>query len=187
MSTLDKPSQAPSLLSYPEVLTLNDVKEEIVDQFCYVIKQYPLNGISVLIKLNHEEMGTVIRIGDWNGNALKKDSELKKYEDIFLSNYSIQFLELCMNAKIEQIQFYMSCQDDSITLVDARTSINNMVSPGYIKDIFGKIMPSQQIIGNPKIMSKDILDSIEEKTIIKPSLFKTIIRNNKMFPLYALT
>lgn len=187
MFTSDKQLQTPTLLSYPEVLKLNDVQNEIIDQFCYVIKFYPLNGISVLIKLNHEEMGTVIRIGDWNGNALKQDNEFKKYEALFLNKYSIQFLELCINAKIEQIQFYISCQADSMLLVDARTSINNMVSPGYIKDIFGKIMPSQQIIGSPKIMSKDILDSVEKNAIIKPSLFKTIIRNNKMFPLYALT
>lgn len=185
MSTSDEKIEAPSLLSYPEILSLNDVRDEMIEQFCYIIKGYPLNGISILIKLNDEKIGTLIRIGDWNGNSLKPDSELKKYEKIFLENYCIKFLDLCMNAKIQQIQFYISCEKESMVLVDARTSINNMVSPGYIKDIFGKLMPSQQIIGHPQIISKDILDSVQEKVIIKPSLFKTIVRNNKMFPLYA--
>lgn len=187
MSISDERIEAPSLLSYPEILSLNEVKDEIVDQFCYLIKRYPLNGISVLIKLNDENIGTLVRIGDWNGSPLKQDSELKKYENLFLENYCVKFLDLCMNAKIQQIQFYISCENNSMMLVDARTSINNMVSPGYIKDIFGRLMPSQQIIGTPQIMSKENIESIKEQVIVKPSLFKTIVRNNKMFPLYALT
>lgn len=186
MSTSDEKIEVPSLLSYPEILTLDQIQEEIIGQFCYIIKQYPLNGISVLIKLNDKQVGTLIRIGDWNSDPIKPDHLLKKYEDMFMKNYAVKFLEFCMNAKIEQIQFYISCKEDSIILVDARTSINNMVSPGYIKDIFGKLMPSQEIVGHPQIMSKEILESINEKVIIKPSLFKATIKDNKMYPLYAL-
>jgi hypothetical protein len=180
-STLDRAS-LPTVLAYPEVFHLDDVPE-IVGQFCYQIKGYALNGIAVVIRCGAD---VIIRIADWDGKPLSDD--LKKYERQFLERYASAFVDLLTTARISQVELYISCDDSSMVLVDVRVAMDRMAGPGFVHDIFGKIMPHQEPIGSPVVITKEIAENLKQqvdRVIIKPSLFKSIARGTQIHALYA--
>ena len=79
--------------------------------------------------------------------------------------------------KIEQAQFYFAIEDE-LTLVDMQLSLNKFAGPGMIKDIFGKIMKTQEIIKTEIIDNRAIefinkgTGSYEGNLVIKPSRFR---------------
>jgi hypothetical protein len=181
-SSLDK-SALPTVLAYPEVFHL-DLVPEIVGQFCYQVKGYPLAGIAVMLRVDGG--GTYIRIGDWDGRQVGVD--LKVYQLRFMTEYAHLFVHLMQVAKIRQIELYIACDKKAMTLVDVRTAMDRLASPGYIHDVFGKIMPSQETIGQPIVVTPEIVASLRqshEQVVLKPSLFKTMVRDNIIHPLYA--
>ncbi len=177
--TLDKAS-LPSVLSYPKIFSISDMPE-IIGQFCYVIKAHNLHGIAVVIQINGDD--TIIRFGDWDGNHPPK-----AYEKAFMEKYCAKFIQLMRSAKIHQLELYISCEGEKMILSDVRVAMDRLASPGYIKDIFGKAMPSQEIIGSPIVITKEVVDGMVksgDRVILKPSLFKTIVKDGEVHALYA--
>lgn len=86
-------------------------------------------------------------------------------------------------AKIAQAQFYFS----GYTLVDIRTSVNQFVGPGMIKDLCENIMQTQEVISIGSL-NEEFLAGLREYNyiILKHSSFKIIIRENEAIPLYAI-
>lgn len=112
----------PSLLAYPEVLTLDELPE-LQDQLIYVVRAYPLNGLAVMI--HREDGGVTIQIGDWDGQALnpQENPVVQKFLD-----QSIQRLVTVMkHSGIDSALFYVTYQDDEFRLVDIRTALNKLV------------------------------------------------------------
>lgn len=171
------------ILSYPPVNEYKDTPE-INDIFVYVIKAYELNGLSVLIENYNSTISW--KFGDWDGNQLNINDPMI-YE--FITKYSNKIELLIKHARINQIQLYLS----NMVLVDARTHLNKMLSPGMLNDLFSGIIPTQEVIGKPIIFSGDNANDIIKGSdkyapdiILKPSKFKTIIRAQTLIPLYAL-
>lgn len=164
----------PSLQSYPIITPLNLVPE-LDNRLVYIIKGYPLSGFSVLVFRSDGRFG--IKAGDFDGNTIEPHcSPIAQYYDVV-----IKLMEM---ARIQQAQFYFS---DS-KLVDIRTALDKMVSPGMLKDLCGNLLPTQEIIKVQKL-DEDLKEELKNMgyVILKHSSFKVIIREDKVIPLYGMS
>jgi hypothetical protein len=179
--------QLPALLSYPKVLTLNDVPE-LVGKFVYFVRAYPLQGIAVLIVRQKDEV--FMRIGDWDGKVINPmESEAAT---TFVKKHSPHFISLMSSAKIQQAVFYLSVNGTDIRLVDIRTSLNKFSGPGMVRDLFGKIIDTQDVVKIDNL-TPEVLNAIKNNEgsytgdlIVKPSAFRTIDRAKTMYPMYGI-
>jgi hypothetical protein len=174
-------TEVPSVLSYPRVQSLEETPE-LNGIFVYVVRRYALDGLAVVAIRNED--GTTLKFGDWDGNELSSGPLV----DSFLREMASKLLTLMYRTKIEKIQYYIS----NGVLVDARTGRDTFLGPGMVKDVFGRVVHTQSIIGKPIILTKENLDLINSRTppydepiIIKATSFKTIVRGNEMLPMYA--
>jgi len=95
--------------------------------------------------------------------------------------YAVVLGALMEKARIPQAQFYFSGDK----LVDIRTHLNKFVGPGMLRDLCGKVLPTQDIV-DIQPLSKDVLAGINRCVILKHSSFKVIVRGNQMIPMYAI-
>lgn len=185
----------PSLISYPQILSLNEVPE-LMGKLVYIIKAYPLNGLAVLMARDAD--GTKIKIGDWDGIPINMASPVEKHRaliDDFMKNHVNNFIGLMAAAKIKQAIFYLS-DDNGLRLVDMRTALDRLVGPGMLRDLLSKVITTQESVSTVG-MTPEVLAAIKKgenhlagDLIIKPSVFKTITRgespNMMMYPMYGM-
>lgn len=179
--------QLPTLLSYPKILTLDEMPE-LVGKFVYFVRAYPLNGLAVLIVRQKDDV--YMRIGDWDGKIINPmESEAAT---TFVKKHSQQFIGLMASAKIPQAVFYLSVDKSDFRLVDIRMSLNKFSGPGMVRDLFVKIIDTQEVIKidnlTPEVLTaiKNNEGSYTGDMIIKPSAFKTVDRAKVMYPMYGL-
>ena len=179
----------PDILPYPELKKFDDIPE-IKDQFVYVIRSYSTKGLTVLI---YRKDGNVyFKFGDFSGKTIDVNNKSAK---IFLEKYSAKFVELMNLVKIPQAIHYFTVEKDLLRLVDVRTSLNKFVSPGMLKDLYGKIVETQEVVKTVQLNSETISGikgnkgNYKGSFIIKTSAFKTITRGTSpklnMYPMYA--
>lgn len=186
MSKLAIP-QLPTLLSYPKLLPLNEVSD-LGGKFVYFIRAYPLQGLAVMIVRQKDDV--FVRIGDWDGKIINPTESPVATE--FVKKYSQQFIGLMSSAKIPQAIFYVSVDGAEMRLVDIRLSLNKFSGPGMVRDLFSKIINTQEVIKvdnlTPEAMTaiKNNEGSYTGELIIKPSAFKTLERNKIMYPMYGI-
>jgi hypothetical protein len=190
-TTLPGLSNVPSLLAYPRILDLDDIPE-IEGQFVYVIKKYVEEGLSVVI---YREAGEVyLSLGDFDGNQIELSDEkhpLQKSALEFVQHESSKFVAMMKITGITKIILYISVNDDSWELVDLRASLDKFYGPGMIRDLFGKIFPTQTAV-KTATLDEETLNAIkrgkgsyEGDLILKCSKFKTVARGKELLPLYA--
>lgn len=189
MSGISKVSipQLPTLLSYPKVLTLDEMPE-LAGKFVYFIRGYTLQGLAVLIVRQKDDV--YMRIGDWDGKVINpSDSEAAT---TFVKKHSPHFISLMSSAKIQQAIFYMSVSGQDIRLVDIRMSLNKFSGPGMVRDLFAKIIDTQEVIKidnlTPEAMQaiKNNSGTFTGDLMIKPSAFKVVEHDRIMYPMYGL-
>jgi len=182
--------QLPEILSYPKILNLNDIPE-MSNKLVYVIRQYQLNGIAVLIV--RQDGNVYIKAADFSGKILNPNNN-KLYQQ-FINNHSKDIIRLMNTAHIPKAIYYI-IYDNKLRLVDMRTSIDKFAGPGMLRDLFAKVIELQECIKTTQLTS-DVIKAINNGTgtfagdlILKSSAFKTITRGVKpklqMYPLYAL-
>jgi hypothetical protein len=180
----------PSILAYPEIQKF-DLIPEIVDQFVYVIKSYPTKGLTVLVYRKDETV--YFKFGDFAGKTL--DPTNNKQVKLFMEKYSAKFVELMATARIPQAIYYLVAEKDKMRLVDMRVSLNKFAGPGMLRDLYGKIIDTQEVLKTIQLNSETI-EAIKKGTgsykgglILKTSVFKTVTRGNApklmMYPMYA--
>lgn len=185
--------EVPTLLSYPKILDLDSIPE-IKEQFVYICRAYPENGLAVLIKRSPEDDDVSLMIGDWDGNPIPLDSDEHLFHPAaiyFATEESVKFIELMKCVGLTQAIFYLSIEDDELVLTDIRTSLNKFAGPGMVRDLFSKIIKTQEVI-KIEHLNDQVLQAIQNDQgsyqgdlIIKCSAFKTTERGNEMLPLYA--
>lgn len=192
-SGMSKLPELPSILPYPEILHLTDVVE-LKGHLAYIIKGYGDNGLSIMI--NRDDDNVYVSIGDWNGNNIDLTNQSHHYYNHsmkFIQEDSSKFVGMMKLLNIKQLMLYFVPEnEDDIRLVDLRSSLNKFYGPGMVKDLFGKICLTQEII-ETKILDDEAVKSIIDNDkgsysgnlILKCSAFKTIIREKKLLPLYA--
>lgn len=176
--------QLPTLLSYPKILTLDEIPD-LVGKFVYFIRAYDLQGLAVLIARQKDDV--FMRIGDWDGKVINpKESEMATK---FVQQHSQSFISLMASAAIPQGLFYISTD---MRLVDIRMSLNKFSGPGMVRDLFSKVIDTQEVLKidslTPEVLTavKGNSGSFTGDLIIKPSAFKTVDRNKVMYPMYGL-
>lgn len=196
MSNTEKPTlvptvKLPDLLAYPEIKKFNDIPE-MHDQFVYVIKSYPTNnGLTALV---YRKDGNVhLKFGDFSGKVV--DSYDNKGIKLFLEKYCSKLVELMSLIKIPQALHYFVVEKNILRLVDVRTSLNKFIGPGMLKDLYGKIIDTQEVVKTVQLNSETIEGIKADKgsykggLILKTSAFKTITRGVapklNMYPMYA--
>ena len=184
-------SELPSILAYPEVLGYDDVPE-IKGQFVYIIEDYPDQGLAVMIK---RDEGTVhLGIGDWEGATIdfeKATHPLYPAAHLFATEHAPEFIEMMRLLAIQQMMVYIAVEEDDWQLTDLRVSLDKFYGPGMVRDLFGKIFPTQ-VVRKIVSLNEDTIAALEEgkgsyqgDLILKCSKFKTISREKRLLPLYA--
>jgi hypothetical protein len=186
-------SNIPSALAYPRILNFKDIPE-IEGQFVYVIRAYPEDGLAITIQRDVQNGEVYLSINDFDGNPidLTDDKNIYQWAAIdFAQHDSSKFVAIMKSASIGKVILYISVDGDELRLVDMRVSLNKFYGPGMIKDLFGKIYPTQEVVKTIALDEKT-LDAIKRgegsykgNLILKCSKFKTIVREKEMLPLYA--
>jgi len=183
-------SEIPSLIPYPQFIPFESCNF-LQDQFCYVMKHYGSNGVSLLVYRSGGEARLVL--GDWHGNTIdlfSKDSNASLGQQL-VSRYGPTILELTKCMGLGQVILFFTVVNGKFMLVDAQLSLNKFAGPGFIRDVFGKIFTTPEVV-KIEILNETILDNIQNGSgkfagnlVIKPSSFKTVVVNNATAPLYV--
>jgi len=169
--------EMPKLLPYPTIRGIADCPE-VVDVYCYLIAEYK-PGYSLLIKLADGEVGLVI--GDWSGGRTQYDPT--KHNNI-LSDVLPRLAQLMGVVGLQQAQYFF---DEAGNLVDVQVSVNKFLGPGMLRDLFTKMLPTQQIMGVQTLSKENVggLRRAGSKLIVKPSRFRAVLAGGVPAPLYA--
>jgi hypothetical protein len=187
-------SEPVSLLSYPQLLTLDEVPE-LMGKLVYIVKGYPLNGLAVLMERSQDHTST--RFGNWDGNYISLMQPTKEQDRLleeFLKNHLNNFIGLMAAARIKQAIFYLS-DNNGLQLVDMRTALDRMVGPGMLRDLLSKVIKTQEVVSTTGMTPETLAairrgeGSLTGDLIVKPSVFKTITRGENpslfMYPMYG--
>ena len=185
----------PKVLAYPEFIGFDRYYQSVKNIFCYIIKHYGYDGLSVLIYRQPDKDQVVVLFGDWRGNNIDivDDSLLSNAAKAFLEKYMSKFVSIMRTIKIDQMQlFFTMLDDDDLMLVDVQTSLNKFSGPGMIRDIFSKIFKTQEVV-KIEILDDRSIEYIRDGAgsyggdlVIKPSRFRMFNSEiNNFSPLYV--
>lgn len=177
----------PAHVAYPSFIPFA-AAPELKNCFCYVLAHYRRGGTSVLIERRKTSDDVIVKVsfGDWDGTVLNPtgNAGIKAFAADHLRDF-VATMKFC---GVPVAQFYLS---DDFTLVDMRVGHGKLTGPGMVRDMFGKICKTQNVL---KIVTLDepALKALAGGTgsysgdlIIKPSAFKTVEREKKSVPLYV--
>lgn len=184
--------EIPEPLPYPTIQPF-ETMVQLNNLFCYVIKPYPMEGISLTIV--RKDGNVCIRIADWTGKLIDAETgEKDQFISKIMRELSHRLVLTMQLIGIPKALFYFS-RDDKPRLVDVILTATKFVSPGFLFDFFGKQgFDIQQTIGNPVFLSPEELTRIKtkvgvyvhDKYIIKPSQFKFIVNGVEVTPMYGV-
>ena len=172
---------------------------EIRNTLCYIIKHYGSEGLTVSIwrEVVQDDVVVHIAFGNWRGSTidLKKPSVNTEAAMLFADNYAKSFIEVMRLIKLHYAQYYFVVDTDGLMLTDVAVgpgpSNVKLCGPGMIRDIFGKLIRTQEVVLIEPIDDRSInaivsgFGSYGGDLIIKPSKFKTVVRDKSVCPLYV--
>lgn len=179
-------SELASLLPYPPIPGADDVPE-LMGKMVYIIHNYRLDGLSALIQRSHQDV--IYTFGDFDGNEyhLDVDGSHMVLCKRFITEMAVHITNVMVTIGVPKAVFYISVDGDDMKLVDMRLSLDKLVSPGMLRDMFEKRIRTQQIY-RVCGFTKELLDELRSDNrdfIVKSSSFKTIARDKSLLPLYA--
>lgn len=180
--------KTPTLLKYPKFLDkqhLNNVR----DVLCYLIEDYGLTGVSVLLSRDKSKDRVVVLIGDWDGNLIdiKNPVGITKEEcDTILSKYVPDMINIMNLTRVDQAQYYM---DSRLRLVDVQVSVNKFVGPGMLRDVFSRTFAIPEVLAIKQLDADSILSlqNDNKHIVAKPSRFRLFEADKTYTPLYIRT
>lgn len=168
----------PQVLPYPKLLS-SDLIKHVNNVFCYVIKHYGNAGLSVLVYRQPQKDQIIVLYGDWFGNNIDitVDNELSRAALLFCDSKLQELLYMMKLMRLEQAQFFLAMLD-GLTLVDVQVAYNKMAGPGMARDIFSKLINTQEVIKS-EIVDERAIDAILRGVgsytgdiILKPTRFR---------------
>lgn len=180
--------EIPECLPYPKIATIQDTPE-LRNKFCYVLRAYPQQGIIMMVI---RQAGDVcMRMFDFEAKMLDLEKDNGCLPQII--EQSPKIVKLMKLIGIPKALLYFSDDKGIPRLVDVRLSLNKFVGPGFLNDFFGKVVPTQERVADPLVLSDEIMEMVpkcegvfSQDVVVKPSAFKTIIRKEEMVPLYGV-
>lgn len=180
----------PSILPYKSYLPEKFVKN-LKGITCNIIRHYGAEGLSVLIYRRPSDDSVIVVCGDWAGNAIDLiiKSPLSIAANEFISEQLPIFIKTMNIIKLEQCQLFLTT--DPLMLVDIQVAIDKLASPGMVRDLFGKIIATQEILKVEQLTDNSVAailagtGSYANDIIIKPSKFRLENFNNSYIPFYV--
>lgn len=186
-------AELPQVLRYPPLLELDQVPA-IKNVFCYIIRHYGTSGFSVLVYRKPKKDEVVILCGDWQGNNLDllESSSLVQTVKSFIQTEAVKLLQVMHTVRLEQAQYFFALDQGTPTLVDIQLALNKMSGPGMVRDVFGRLFKTQEVL-KTEIVDDRVLECVRKGTgsysgdvILKPTAFKLQhLQNNKYTPMYV--
>lgn len=175
----------PPTLAYPTLLPLA-LTPEINGVLCYVIKHYGTDGIAVSINRQKADgdIDISMAFSDWRGNKI--DISDKTQQSLAVSYFYDKYLKIFIDAmriiNMQFAQYYMVVGNDDLILTDIRLGQYKLTGPGMVRDIFNKLIRTQEVI-KIELIDDKALTAIERgfgsyagNLILKPSKFRTVER-----------
>ena len=177
----------PQLLKYPKYVGLDS---SIIGTFCYIVRHPEEPGPTMVIQKFKEDI--YVQFGDWLGNIIEPHDTSHKLHEQILKILELHFINIVSTMRLIQLtqaQLYFS---KKLLLVDIRISLNKFAGPGMLKDIFGKIVPTQEVLSMETIDSR-VFAAITNNSgtyngnlLLKPSRFREIELQDRTFvPLHV--
>jgi hypothetical protein len=166
----------------------------VKDMLCYIIRHYGAVGFSVIVNRDVANDRVSLLAGDWSGATLDlKDvaNPLTLAARKFIGELMPKFLHLMRLIKLPLAQYYFAMPaPGELILVDVRLSINKLSGPGMIRDLFGKLCPTQEVL-KVELVNDRVIEAITNDSgsyagnlIIKPSKMRTLEDDVSFRPLY---
>ena len=162
--------------------------------FCYIVRHYGHNGLSILV-YRQKDGNVVVVCGDWDGNKLDITAETKTTEielaTEFLNGDFMKLYRVMQLTKLSQAQFFFGINDKKqLVLCDVQVALLKFASPGFIRDLFGNICRTQEVL-KVEVIDDRAIEYIENGSgsytgdlVIKPTKFRNIEYNGLYRPLY---
>ncbi len=193
-----KPVVLPSVLSYPKFHHMAVCEAVLKDHLCYVIRHYGTEGISVLILREPKSDKVTVLCGDWKGNNINLDGDsgdrIIQAALVFVQEDLPLFMQVMHSIKLPQAQFFLALDaEGNLVLTDIQVSLNKLAGPGMVRDIFGKVYRTQEVLKVEPLDDRAIeyiakgTGTYEGDLIIKPSKFTSFspAADGAIIPLYA--
>lgn len=195
----------PKVLPYPKMQHMAVAEAVLKDHLCYVLRHYGNDGIAVLILRNPKQDQIAVLCGDWKGNNIDLDGDstdrLVQAALVFVQEDLKLFLELMHYIKLPQAQFFLALDaegnliltDIAVVQIAQQVAMTKMVGPGMVRDLFGKIYRTQEVLKVEALDDRAIeyiakgTGTYEGDLIIKPSKYTTFspTDDDGIIPLYA--
>ncbi len=188
----------PKVLSYPKLHSLDSTIPHLKDHTCYVIKHYGHEGISVVIVRQPKQDSVAVLCGDWYGNNLDLDGDstdrLVQAALVFVNEDLPLFINTMKTINITQAEFFFALDSENrLMLVDIQISLNKLTGPGMVRDLFGNVYRTQEVVKVENLDDRAVeyigkgTGNYEGDLIIKPSKFTTFspTAEDAIVPLYA--
>jgi hypothetical protein len=187
----------PRLLKYPALLPYATTPS-IHDIGCYVIEHYGTTGLTILVYRQPKLDQVTILCGDWAGNPLdlvaNSTSELAQAALDFVQKDSEKLVRMMNYVAIPQAQYFFTLDAEGLMLVDVQISLNKLIGPGMLNDIFGKVFRTQVIKKTGVLLDSQTREVLEAGTgsyagdiILKPNRFREYHdeKTNTYQPMYV--
>lgn len=172
-----KDYQLPDFVDYPELFNVKDYQVLFNNLYSYIIKPYSIDsGYSLYLGFRDDNI--FIRLADLKSNELNFSNSNNKN----VLKYVDKLFNIMSTAKIRESCFYFSDSNNPV-LVDVMVSSNKFLGPGMIRDVYSKIMPTQEILDIKQLSTSNFNDFSGK--IVKPSRFKYVIEDKCFRPLYG--
>lgn len=183
--TTQRVQPEPAVPPYPTMLPFCTTPE-IKNVLCYVLRHYGVDGLSISVvrKPVKGDVNISIMYGNWRGvrTDLESDTQDARAALFFQDKYLTTFLETMRLINIQSAQFYAAVGKDDLILTDIRLGPTKLTGPGMVRDIFGKLMRTPEML-KLEVIDDAATDAINRgfgsytgDLIIKPSKFRTVER-----------
>lgn len=145
---------------------------------CTIYEKYHLDGISAIYNKVDESIS--VKFYTFNGSEIRLDEDgpynslIKKITTEILN----RIIVVAKSIKLSYAQFVFN---DQMLLIDVILKPDKYLSPGMLKDTFGKLVKTPKEIATSNIDQNTKFKDV----IIKPNKFRTHVVNNSFLPLYV--
>lgn len=185
--------ELPDPVKYYQFFKFDEIAE-FKNKYVYVFKHYP-DDIGFMIIVIRKNDIINYRLADFSGKIINpiENTILSPHIKTIVEQYLNKLILTIKAIGVKQCIFYFSIAD-RVRLVDIRLSLNKMCGPGYLKDFFGKQdIPIQEEVCSPLILTDENIVALKSKEgmykhgkfVIKPSVFKVIIKDEDLIPMYG--
>lgn len=179
--------QLPDIVDYVEFFKFSESKSLFDKRYCYILEPYDVNnGITLYIGFRKDgnSVNVLTRVADFKSNTFNLMSLNNKHISNLMEKYHNKLVNILKTAGVLDSLMYFSIVKDELLLVDVMINANQFLSPGLLRDLFGKVLPIQKTV-TIDIITAELVKNYKGK-FIKPSAFKYVLDSETPRPMYGI-